>query len=178
MHVKSVGAQSPSVGMVGLIIFTAFYLCKKLKKKRNFKIKRKLPCNFETRSSDEEDTSDGVSHSHSFDTTPTSGHIGARGKFNVHRSLYTTGLRWQVISPALVVAIWAGVKGHIGNSIEDVLAPQGNTTARVIERDTSGEIYYFLEGSELAKMVAKVTKLAANLTLTPRFRQVLIELPL
>ncbi|GFY77826.1 diuretic hormone receptor [Trichonephila inaurata madagascariensis] len=29
------------------------------------------------------------------------------------------------VSPALVVAIWAGVKGHIGNSIEDVLAPQG-----------------------------------------------------
>ncbi|GFQ70388.1 hypothetical protein TNCT_358411 [Trichonephila clavata] len=31
----------------------------------------------------------------------------------------------NIISPALVVAVWAGVKGHIGNTIEDVLAPQG-----------------------------------------------------
>ncbi|CAL1300241.1 unnamed protein product [Larinioides sclopetarius] len=29
------------------------------------------------------------------------------------------------VLPALVVATWAGVKGHVGNSIEDVLAPQG-----------------------------------------------------
>ncbi|GFY30844.1 hypothetical protein TNCV_3120041 [Trichonephila clavipes] len=71
-----------------------------------------------------------------------------------------------------------------------------NITARVIERDTSGEIYYILEdseGSELANMVAKdakmVTKVAklaanfvakndANLALPPRFCQVLIESPL
>ncbi|GFU65110.1 hypothetical protein TNCV_1162981, partial [Trichonephila clavipes] len=72
-----------------------------------------------------------------------------------------------------------------------------NITARVIERDTSGEIYYFLEdsrgGSELANMiandanmVARVAKLAANLVakndanlaLPPRFRQILIESPL
>ncbi|GFV17542.1 hypothetical protein TNCV_4028721 [Trichonephila clavipes] len=65
-----------------------------------------------------------------------------------------------------------------------------NITARVIERDTSGEIYYFLEDSrgfpELAndaKMIAKVAKLATNfiakndvnLALPPRFRHVLIE---
>ncbi|GFS90118.1 transposable element Tcb2 transposase [Trichonephila clavipes] len=49
-----------------------------------------------------------------------------------------------------------------------------NITARFIERDTSGEIYYFPEGSELAnmvaidaKMVAKVTKNDANLALPP-----------
>ncbi|GFX20477.1 hypothetical protein TNCV_3488341 [Trichonephila clavipes] len=60
-----------------------------------------------------------------------------------------------------------------------------NITARVIERDTSGWIYYFLEdseGFELANMVANdakmVTKNDANLALPPRFRQVLIELPL
>ncbi|GFV29139.1 hypothetical protein TNCV_4601711 [Trichonephila clavipes] len=64
-----------------------------------------------------------------------------------------------------------------------------NITARVIERDTSDEIYYFLEdpeGSELANMVANDAKLAANLiskndanlALLPRFRQVLIESPL
>ncbi|KAF8792293.1 Diuretic hormone receptor like protein [Argiope bruennichi] len=29
------------------------------------------------------------------------------------------------VLPALVVATWAGVKGHVGNTIEDVLAPQG-----------------------------------------------------
>ncbi|GFU14426.1 hypothetical protein TNCV_328891 [Trichonephila clavipes] len=53
-----------------------------------------------------------------------------------------------------------------------------NITAHVIERDTSGEIYYFLEGSKLANMVAKVANLAANwvskndanLALPPRFR--------
>ncbi|GFV16526.1 hypothetical protein TNCV_2468531, partial [Trichonephila clavipes] len=72
-----------------------------------------------------------------------------------------------------------------------------NITARVIERDTSGEIYYFLEDSrglpELAnkvtndaKMVAKFAKLTANLVakndanlaLPPRFRQILIQSPL
>ncbi|GFT58951.1 uncharacterized protein TNCV_185701 [Trichonephila clavipes] len=72
-----------------------------------------------------------------------------------------------------------------------------NITARVIECDVNGEIHYFLEESRWcsklanmvtndAKMFAKVTKLAtdlvakndANLTLPPRFRQVLIELPL
>ncbi|GFV19104.1 hypothetical protein TNCV_3223221 [Trichonephila clavipes] len=67
-----------------------------------------------------------------------------------------------------------------------------NITARVIERDVNREIHYFLEesrgSSELAndaKMVAKVTKLAANLIAKndanldlPRFRQVLIESPL
>ncbi|GFT13938.1 hypothetical protein TNCV_2615781 [Trichonephila clavipes] len=57
-----------------------------------------------------------------------------------------------------------------------------NITARVIERDTSGEIYYFQkipEGSELADMVANlVTKNDANFALPPRFRQALIESPL
>ncbi|GFX83272.1 hypothetical protein TNCV_4988661 [Trichonephila clavipes] len=60
-----------------------------------------------------------------------------------------------------------------------------NVTARVIERDTSGEIYYFLEdqeGSELANMVATDAKIVAknnaNLALPPRFRQVLIESPI
>ncbi|GFT47546.1 hypothetical protein TNCV_3750621 [Trichonephila clavipes] len=41
-----------------------------------------------------------------------------------------------------------------------------NITTRVIERDTSGEIYYFPEDSELANMVTndvKIAKLAANL---------------
>ncbi|GFW73865.1 hypothetical protein TNCV_48541 [Trichonephila clavipes] len=68
-----------------------------------------------------------------------------------------------------------------------------NITARVIERDTSAEIYNFLEDFQRvplanmvandAKMIAKVTKVAAilvakndaNLALLPRFRQVLIE---
>ncbi|GFW99448.1 hypothetical protein TNCV_3007501 [Trichonephila clavipes] len=57
-----------------------------------------------------------------------------------------------------------------------------NITARVIERHTSGEIYYFLEGSELANMVTNDAQLSskndANLALPPRFRQVLIESPL
>ncbi|GFU97146.1 hypothetical protein TNCV_3130411 [Trichonephila clavipes] len=64
-----------------------------------------------------------------------------------------------------------------------------NKIARVIERDISGKMHYFLkipEGFELAKMVTKVAKLAANLVtkndanlaLSPRFRQVLIESPL
>ncbi|GFX41644.1 hypothetical protein TNCV_3110401 [Trichonephila clavipes] len=65
-----------------------------------------------------------------------------------------------------------------------------NITARVIERDTRGEIYYTFwkipEGYELANMFTKVTKLAANLVakndanlvLPPRFCQVLIESPL
>ncbi|GFU44276.1 hypothetical protein TNCV_3041181 [Trichonephila clavipes] len=69
-------------------------------------------------------------------------------------------------------------------------------SARVLGREISGEIDYFLEesrgsqtrqhGHQRAKMVAKVAKLAANLvvkydvnlTLSPRFRQVLIESPL
>ncbi|GFW83643.1 hypothetical protein TNCV_2204921 [Trichonephila clavipes] len=61
-----------------------------------------------------------------------------------------------------------------------------NITACVIERDTSGDMYYFLEDSrgfsELANMVAKVAKWVAkngaNLALPPRFRQVLSESPL
>ncbi|GFU24677.1 hypothetical protein TNCV_3178221 [Trichonephila clavipes] len=66
-------------------------------------------------------------------------------------------------------------------------------TTRVIERDVNGEIHYFLEESRWfrtrqhnAKMVANITKLAANLlakndanlALPPIFRQVLIESPL
>ncbi|GFU70435.1 ribosomal protein S6 kinase beta-1 [Trichonephila clavipes] len=64
--------------------------------------------------------------------------------------------------------------------------PFRNITTRVIERDTSGEIYYFLEDSrgfpKLVNMVANDAKMVAqnddNMALPPRFRQVLIESPL
>ncbi|GFX75189.1 hypothetical protein TNCV_3171161 [Trichonephila clavipes] len=53
-----------------------------------------------------------------------------------------------------------------------------NTTARVIERNTSGEICCFLEDSNGFRMVHMVAKNDANLALPPRFPQVLIESPL
>ncbi|GFW96454.1 hypothetical protein TNCV_4357761 [Trichonephila clavipes] len=65
-----------------------------------------------------------------------------------------------------------------------------NITARVIERDTSGEIYYFPEDSKGFRTRQHgrqrrqngrqiwVAKNDTNLALPPIFRQVLIESPL